>query len=289
MKLKMNCKICDSPNSRRQCVKDAVSYSKCCGCGFVFQEQLPTAENFARIYDNESHYFVDDKKGVDYVQNEQSLQRNAKFYIEVISREVPDFKTYSKDVLDIGCGTGVFLSEIAKLGHRCRGLEISRWASEFGRERYGIDILCRDLNNADLPENAFDVITLMHVIEHLPEPGNVLSQIYRLLRPGGVLILATPDVDCLTAKFTGTHWRYYLPNEHIHLFNQRSLEILAGEHGFKPFKYKQALYEEVPAWLANLDLIQQIVKSAVKKWIGKKAPARIATQRDGLILFARKS
>ena len=111
-------------------------------------------------------------------------------------------------------------------------------------------------------------------------------------------------MGCLTAKLTGKFWRYYIPNEHIHLFTPRALNLLLKQEGFNSIKYKSALYEDKTQSKAYFSLTKQLLwlclkwmfirlpfsvsfwKINTKKW--KNSKVRIVTQKDGLILIAKK-
>jgi len=145
---------------------------------------LPGLKQIQNIYDTEDNYFKDEQKGVDYVQGEQWLKQTAKFYIAFISEVVEDFKNRPLNILDFGCGTGVLIKEFTEIGHNACGVEMSKWASNFGKKRYGIDIREGDILKTELPKNYFDIITMIHVIEHLPTLRVILQKLHPLLKRG---------------------------------------------------------------------------------------------------------
>lgn len=99
-----------------------------------------------------------------------------------------------KTLLDIGTGTGYFLKLAKDRGFDVIGIEVSERASEFAMENYGIPILnISGVEDAGFKDNSFDVVTLCHVIEHLPYPESILREMYRILRNNGVIFVATPN------------------------------------------------------------------------------------------------
>jgi len=103
-------------------------------------------------------------------------------------------------ILDIGAGTGAFLHRLAQGGGwQIDGTEISAQAVELARIHYGITLRHGPLGAIALPANRYDVITLWHVLEHVPDVRATLSEVARLLRPGGLAMIAVPN-DSLAVR-----------------------------------------------------------------------------------------
>src|SRR5450631_1474982 len=100
-------------------------------------------------------------------------------------------------LLEIGCGMGTPLDGFRQKGWQVLGVEPDPWTSEQARSRLGLDVICAPFQEAGLVKETFDVILLLHVIEHLSDPFTALRQIASLIRPGGVLVLETPRYDTL--------------------------------------------------------------------------------------------
>jgi SAM-dependent methyltransferase len=132
-------------------------------------------------------------------------------------------------ILDVGCGLGYFLSGVDPRWQRF-GVEISDYAAEKARE-YGT-IFHGELRRAKYEDRSFDVVTLYHVIEHMEDPERELEEIKRVLRPGGFLVVGTPNFDSACARRFGEKFRMLHDWTHISLFSAESLRRLLEDHGF---------------------------------------------------------
>jgi 2-polyprenyl-3-methyl-5-hydroxy-6-metoxy-1,4-benzoquinol methylase len=111
-------------------------------------------------------------------------------------------------------------------------VEPSDHAAGLGRAK-GIDVRTGTLETMAEPDHSFDVITLWDVIEHVPEPRETLRQVRRLLRPGGIIAINTPDADSAWARVMGMGWHLIVPPEHLHLFGKRSLQLVLSDTNFE--------------------------------------------------------
>jgi SAM-dependent methyltransferase len=138
-------------------------------------------------------------------------------------------------LLDVGSGSGAFLAQMAALGWRAEGIDPDPAAVAGAREA-GLSVTQGTL--ADLASGerlgAFDAVTLSHVIEHLHDPAGDLRHINRVLRPGGLLWIATPNLEALGLRRFGRDWLGLDPPRHLVLFTRASLERLLRGAGFEP-------------------------------------------------------
>ncbi len=135
-------------------------------------------------------------------------------------------------LLEIGCGTGVFLAKAREHGFECAGLELSSYAAEFVR-KMGIPVETKSIEEADFAENSWDVIVMREVIEHLPHPMESLKTIHKWLKPGGVLFMATGNYDCPERKLRGADWFYFMPEGHLYYFSNRTMANYLHEADFR--------------------------------------------------------
>jgi len=135
-------------------------------------------------------------------------------------------------LLDVGCGTGDFLSVMQQVsGWRVSGLEPNLNAVRFAQQR-GLNVIQGELPEPKLREQ-YDAFTLWHVLEHTPNPGQVLAEIKRLLKPDGALVLSVPVVDSVEARIFGECWAGYDVPRHLVTFTRSSLRQFLGQAGFQ--------------------------------------------------------
>jgi SAM-dependent methyltransferase len=135
-------------------------------------------------------------------------------------------------ILDIGCGQGTFLAVMAKRGWSVMGVDFDIEAVAAARRLHGIDVRVGTVNTVVDSGNKFDVVTASHVIEHVPDPLEFLMQCRELLRPGGCVVLRTPNVDSLGHRRYGRSWRGLESPRHLHLFTVGALEACGKRAGF---------------------------------------------------------
>lgn len=133
-------------------------------------------------------------------------------------------------LLDVGCGNGRYLKTMRSLGWNVRGVEFNRMSVEHC-QRDSLEVHCGDLASANFPAESFDVIAARHVIEHIPAPQAFMAELARLLKPGGVLVVETPNYDSAGWSWFATRWYASAIPYHLMLFSPGNLTLLAQRHG----------------------------------------------------------
>jgi len=135
-------------------------------------------------------------------------------------------------ILDGGCGTGEFLSAL-KDRYKVEGFEPESNAARWAREKLGLSVNTGNLDSLTLPEESFNIVTLWHVLEHIPSPLNDLQHIYRILRPGGLLLIALPNIASFDAKVYRACWVAIDAPRHLWHFAKSQITKLTKKAGFE--------------------------------------------------------
>jgi 2-polyprenyl-3-methyl-5-hydroxy-6-metoxy-1,4-benzoquinol methylase len=192
---------------------------RCRHCGLVYTnprlEGGPLLDAYARTEDAE------------YMGEDASRSINGYFCLNTISQFVPAGK-----LLDVGCSTGYLLNAV-RLRFETLGIEPSRWAAGFAKEQLRLQVSVGTLEEAHLPDDSYDAVTLVDVLEHLPDPLGTLKEIRRVLKPDGFLYIVTPNIASVTAKLMRSRW-WGLRAAHIYYFSPRTLTALLKKAGFEP-------------------------------------------------------
>jgi SAM-dependent methyltransferase len=161
-------------------------------------------------------------------------------------------------LLDVGCGSGDWLVQMRELGWAVQGLDFDDKAVAAARDR-GLAISSGSLESQRYPSAHFDVVTLNHVVEHLPDALATLSECYRILKPGGILVLYTPNSVSLGHAVFRSHWRGLEPPRHLHIFGPLSLGTLLHQAGFQDCRITTANSEFY--WRQSLSLLLRSTRS----------------------------
>ena len=136
-------------------------------------------------------------------------------------------------ILDIGCGSGDTLALLKSVGWDVYGLDIDAAAIRAAHKRGLKNVSLGTYENLKKhPDNFFEAIRLYHVIEHLNDPNNCLRLAYKKLKPGGELIIGTPNVGSLVARIFRRYWYNLDCPRYLHLFTPKTLRTLARKNKF---------------------------------------------------------
>ncbi len=158
--------------------------------------------------------------------------------LEKSARQVREMREHtgigSGRVLDIGSGYGYFRVALGEAGYEHDGLEVSEFARRVASRTYGLRTHGGTLEeHLQHWESRYDAVTLFDLIEHVADPVDLLEQVAFVLRPGGVLGVKTPNLDCPEAQVFGPHY-HSLKREHLAFFSADSLTVAAAAAGFQP-------------------------------------------------------
>ncbi len=146
----------------------------------------------------------------------------------------PPPKSFKGRILDVGCGSGLYLHTLKKNGWDVYGVEMSAKAVEFAKVKLKLpNISVGVIEEVNYPEGFFNVVIMNHVIEHLFDPRQSLREVNRILKKGGLLIITTPNIDSFNFKVFGKYWFPLETPRHLNLFEISSMLKLFRETGFE--------------------------------------------------------
>jgi 2-polyprenyl-3-methyl-5-hydroxy-6-metoxy-1,4-benzoquinol methylase len=174
-------------------------------------------------------------------------------------------------LLDVGCGNGEFLKLAASCGWSVSGIDLDEQAVSVctGQD---LDVRRGSIDSLDDKKDAFDYITVSHVLEHVADPNRLLASCYRLLRPGGCLWIETPNIESLCHSRFGGHWRGLEAPRHLVLFNAPALEQSLASAGFRDVAHMQqpnvtyGIYRQ-SSKLAGTAEVRSVPELGIKKHI----------------------
>jgi SAM-dependent methyltransferase len=149
-------------------------------------------------------------------------------------------------VLDIGCGTGDFLYHTQKGGYKVVGVEPNEKARTKAWNKLGFDVkIFEGLKEvySEFDTKSFDVITLWHVLEHVPDYNEYLQQIGKLLKDDGLLIIAVPNFKSYDAQYYQNYWAAYDVPRHLWHFSEKSINSIVKKHNMKVRHIKPMLFD----------------------------------------------
>jgi 2-polyprenyl-3-methyl-5-hydroxy-6-metoxy-1,4-benzoquinol methylase len=153
---------------------------------------------------------------------------NKSFYMDTHIMFLPAVK--NGRVLDVGCGNGERLELLKRLGWTVKGVDFDQNAVVAAMEN-GLDVDCGDLKSMNYPPDSFDAVIMSHVIEHVTHPRELLMECARLLKPGGRLVMLTPNAESFGLDYYGRCWRGLEPPRHLQIFSQPALEQIVKQVG----------------------------------------------------------
>ncbi len=232
---KVVCDFCSEDSYSIKYVKDRFNIVQCNNCDLVYVNPRLKQDDIYNLYNED--YFTG--KGFDErVQYRKEFDEKSSLLdlgnwdistIKEMLGEPCDNK--SPKMLDVGCGTGLFLWKAKQQGFDVEGLELSSYASKFV-ESLGIPVRNKTIDDAELIPRSYDAIIMKEVIEHLPNPKNAFMKIYSSLKPGGVLFLTTGNYNSPERKLKGKNWFYFMPEGHIYLFSNKTMKNYLRDTGF---------------------------------------------------------
>jgi len=221
------CNLCGSTKVRQVADRDRdgapLRTVMCEGCGLVWTDPRPDEEANRRFY---AHDYRVSYKAAPTPKPKHAFRESRRALARY--RRIEPLLSPGGRVLDVGAGAGFFPYVLQSRGFDVRGIEPNAGFCRWGCETLGVNVKSGFLQDFDFADEPFDLITLNHVLEHLPDPGGALAILRSWLKPGGALVVEVPNVE--------SHW--HAPEKRFHIghlynFNRENLLRLARFHGLE--------------------------------------------------------
>jgi SAM-dependent methyltransferase len=218
------CPVCGEAGREPLFVKDGWPIARCSGCSLVYVDAAVDRETLDAIYGPD--YYQGDVFA-DYLGEHEIRLESGHARARRLAAQVPGGR-----LLDLGCAAGFFL-HAASERYDVTGVEVSAFAAEHARKEFGLRVFTGEIFDAPLEDDEFDVVTMWDVVEHLSDPAEVLREVARVTRPGGLLVLTTGDVEGPLAARDLERWDLMCPPAHLLFFSPRTIELLLSRSGFE--------------------------------------------------------
>lgn len=220
------CILCGADRFQIILIKDRWHYRECGHCRLVALHPRPTIQTLMHNYDA---YLPEDDPAI------SQWEKLVKPVINVSAELIATRSQSSGRLLDVGCGYGFFMERMRRAGWSVEGIEVSPTGRRYAHQRWGFNVHAQPLEELDLPHNHYDVVTLFYVIEHVDDPIQVLNNVKRVLKPGGLIVLRWPHTTPIV-KLLGP-WAdrldlYHTPY-HLYDFSPSSMTRLLKSTGFR--------------------------------------------------------
>ena len=237
------CELCGHSRHATRYRLDSIHVVECQECGLVFADPSTHPLQQGELYD--AAYF----------------QERAGYFLNCSGTPTPGpsgehiarfqdglrlLEGYGKagELLDVGCAVGIFLRMAEEAGWRVQGVDVSAYATSIARRACRGNVHTGELTQIGFPKGFFDVVTLWDVVEHFVHPKSVLSEVHRILKDDGLILLDTPNEGCLIRRaarglYRLSRGRLSYPARklyhayHLYYFSESTLRTLLEQCGFE--------------------------------------------------------
>ncbi len=289
----MTCPVCLSSSTRPaltgtdflfESTSKTFTLDSCASCHCLFVNPMPGGAEIASFYP------------VQYWWNASNAGLLKKFeavYRRIALHDHVSFVTGAAgnrrglELLDVGCGSGTLIGLLKRRGFRPMGVDFSAEAAAVAEKENGVRVVTGSLIDAAFPAQSFDVVTLFHVMEHVTNPREVLGEVARILRPGGVAILQVPNIDSWQFRMFGAKWYGLDIPRHLIDYPAGAMLRLLRDTGFRPRRIRHFnLRDNAPALVSSLFPSLDPVSRAVRQRKHQMRESAAAAWARHLVYFA---
>lgn len=213
------CNLCGGTATAPFTRKDGLDVVRCTACGLVYVNPR------ARVAELTEQYNTGESSRIEYYRDAAVADRRTFAEILAIATRLSPGRGA---LLDVGPCTGTLLVQAREAGFAVQGIEINAGAARMCREELGLDVRAGVLEPDSYPPDTFDVVSMGDVIEHVPDPVATLRTVARILKPGGHVLISTPNVGSAAARMLQVK-----PEEHIYYYSGETLSASLAKAGLQ--------------------------------------------------------
>jgi len=233
------CALCAGNVFKLDITCEGFYFVKCKNCSLVQRNPQPVKKDiisrYSGIYGNDYLSYEIENEAA-FLKLQELALKDAGFHAlekKLFSRvSGKDDADNNPRVLDVGCATGAVLETLRGRGWRVTGVEISP-SAEYAAAARKLDVRNLPLEENEFAQQSFDAILASHLIEHLNDPREFLTEAHRILKDGGYIFITTPNISGFQSRLFASRWRSAI-FDHLYLFSVRTLSRLLEDTGFKP-------------------------------------------------------
>lgn len=224
---KINCPLCGCSDYKVVFVKNGFDFVRCSKCTLIYVNPRIKEKEVIKYYNSD---VSSNTRAINFLSSPKQQEVDKELYVELFNK-IKDRAPNGK-ILDVGCSFGLFLNMAKDLGYEVLGLELNEVAAKYGREKYGITIEPKLLEECDFPDESFDVVAMFGLIEHLFDPVKAVKEVKRILKPGGLFIGRCPNVQAFVFMVLHELGRTFTGRIHLSYFSEKTLKYLFNKTGF---------------------------------------------------------
>jgi len=202
----------------------------CVSCRLMFVNPRISSEEIAKKYSGKS-YFEREDDATGYRNYLQDRELHLMFF----RRQLDELEARGpkENLMDVGCAGGFLIEEANQRGWRAAGVELSEFASEYARQTLGLNVATGNLRDASFPSDHYQAVVMDDVIEHFENPLSEILEVRRILKPGGFLLVHTPNAASPWRHLMGRKWVHLKPDEHLYYFDPATIRRLLEKAGLE--------------------------------------------------------
>jgi len=284
-----SCPICHSRKIYYAFNVPTTRVVRCAECDFIYLSPQPSEDVLKNIYNSTYFCGASDDNMRDHVATLKTA--TAETYLDFMEKHS---ESCCGQLLEVGCGDGYLLKAAERRGFEVTGVEYSEHAAK--RAGQGLlrgRVIIGEIEQAPIAEETFDACVLADVIEHVRDPRAFLESIWKKLKPGGRILIATPSLDSLSARVMGTRWLEF-KTEHLFYFDRRSLESLLWQTGFQAIEVAPGRKYVSPQYVAahferyHIPILTKLALLVSKLMPAQWRKAQLYIAGSGMLVIASK-